>query len=71
MWRGRMGGTFWSGETFVRPEGEREGEGREEEGEKEERERKGEGGKKRGRGRERFMKAMISQLVFTVFSPRR
>ena len=35
-----MGGTFWSGETLVRPEGEREGEGREEEGEKEERERK-------------------------------
>ena len=64
-----MGGTFWSGETFVRPEGEREGEGREEEGEKEERERKGEG--RRKRGRERFMKAMISRLVFTVFSPRR
>ena len=64
-----MGGTFWSGETLVRPEGEREGEGREEEGEKEERERKGEG--RRKRGRERFMKAMISRLVFTVFSPRR
>ena len=58
----------------MRPEGKREGEGRgggrEGEGEREG-EGRGGGREKEEREREIFMKAMISQLVFTVFSPRR